>query len=171
VRGADAFKPGSNPHRHASRSGGREVRDPKEVQGNSRAQAARQSCARADRDEGELPLAREPESIALIGAPERCVHVGDWESDIYELYCTAHDLGTNFLVPVQTNRLAERAADAAVNRPEHRVFAQPTAAPCAGRHRIAVGKDETTWLQVTFSTINTLPSVGKQKRYSPQVLT
>ncbi|MER8587034.1 hypothetical protein NKH19_17670 [Mesorhizobium sp. M1338] len=29
------------------------------------------------------------QSIALVGAPERCVHVGDGESDIYELYCTA----------------------------------------------------------------------------------
>ncbi|WP_280944759.1 IS4/Tn5 family transposase DNA-binding protein, partial [Mesorhizobium loti] len=28
------------------------------------------------------------QSIALVGAPERCVHVGDRESDIYELYCT-----------------------------------------------------------------------------------
>lgn len=38
------------------------------------------------------------QSIALVGPPERWVHVGDRESDIYELYCTAHDLGTNFLV-------------------------------------------------------------------------
>ncbi|WP_192181715.1 hypothetical protein [Mesorhizobium amorphae] len=33
------------------------------------------------------------QSIALVGAPERCVHVGDRESDIYEFYCTAQDLG------------------------------------------------------------------------------
>ncbi|WP_245271856.1 hypothetical protein [Mesorhizobium sp. LNJC391B00] len=52
------------------------------------------------------------QSIALVGAPERCVHVGDRESDIDELYCTAQDLGTSFLVLVQTNRLAERPADA-----------------------------------------------------------
>ncbi|MES0160269.1 MULTISPECIES: hypothetical protein [unclassified Mesorhizobium] len=41
----------------------------------------------------------------------------------------------------------------------------------AGRHRITVDQDETTWLQVKFAAINTLPPVGKQKRYSPQVLT
>ncbi|MER8874665.1 hypothetical protein NKI04_33265 [Mesorhizobium sp. M0814] len=34
-----------------------------------------------------------------------------------------------------------------------------------------MGTDETTWLQVKFAAINTLPPVGKQKRYSPQVLT
>lgn len=27
------------------------------------------------------------QSISLLGSPERCVHVGDRESDIYELYC------------------------------------------------------------------------------------
>lgn len=111
------------------------------------------------------------QSIALVGAPERCVHVGDRESDIYELYCTAQDLGTRFLVRVQTNRLAERPADAAPHDPAHRVFAQLAAAPWAGRHRITVDQDETTWLQVKFAAINTLPPVGKQKRYSPQVLT
>jgi hypothetical protein len=104
------------------------------------------------------------QSIALVGAPERCVHVGDRESDIYELYCTAQDLGTSFLVRVQTNRLAEQPADAAPHDPVPRVFAQLAAAPWAGRHRITVDQDKTTWLQVKFA-------VGKQKRYSPQVLT
>ena len=51
------------------------------------------------------------QSIALVGTPERCVHVGDRESDIYALSCTAKDLGTNFLVRVQANRLAERPTD------------------------------------------------------------
>jgi transposase-like protein len=29
------------------------------------------------------------QSVGLLGTPERCVHVGDRESDIYELFCTA----------------------------------------------------------------------------------
>lgn len=33
------------------------------------------------------------QSTALLGAPARCVHVGDRESDIYELFCTAQELG------------------------------------------------------------------------------
>ncbi|WP_352830162.1 transposase DNA-binding-containing protein [Mesorhizobium sp. M0159] len=41
----------------------------------------------------------------------------------------AQDLGTSFLVRVQTNRLAERPADAAPHDPDHRVFAQLAAAP------------------------------------------
>lgn len=35
------------------------------------------------------------QSLSLLGQPERCVHVGDRESDIYELYCLARDLGTH----------------------------------------------------------------------------
>lgn len=33
--------------------------------------------------------------MALVGTPERCVHVADRESDIYELFCLAQDLGTH----------------------------------------------------------------------------
>lgn len=38
------------------------------------------------------------QSMELVGTPERCVHVADRESDIYELFCLAQDLGTRFLV-------------------------------------------------------------------------
>lgn len=34
-----------------------------------------------------------------------------------------------------------------------------------------VDQDTTTWLKVKLVAINTLPPVGKQKRYIPQVLT
>lgn len=37
----------------------------------------------------------------------RCVHVGDRESDIYELFCTAHELGTHSLVRTCVNQLAD----------------------------------------------------------------
>lgn len=46
------------------------------------------------------------QSLALVGTPERCVHVADRECDIYELFCLVQDLGTRFPVRVQTNRLA-----------------------------------------------------------------
>ena len=47
------------------------------------------------------------QSTELIGAPERCVHIGDRESDIYELFCLAQKLRTNFLVRSCVDRLAE----------------------------------------------------------------
>ncbi|MCW0233210.1 MAG: IS4 family transposase [Ferrovibrio sp.] len=111
------------------------------------------------------------QSMALVGAPERCVHVADRESDIYELFCLAQDLGTRFLVRVQTNRLAAAPADAEPEHGAHRVFAQLAAAPWTGRHCVRIGQDETACVHVKFAAIETLPPVGKQKRYSPQLLT
>ncbi|MGY3372066.1 hypothetical protein ACVWZL_009191 [Bradyrhizobium sp. GM2.4] len=63
------------------------------------------------------------QSMALVGTPEPCVHVADRESDIYELFCLAQDLGTRFLVRMQTNRLAGAPADAEPRDGAHRVFA------------------------------------------------
>lgn len=110
------------------------------------------------------------QSMALLAAPERCVHVADRESDIYELFCLAQDLRTRFLVRVQTNRLAEPPQDAPPQDADHRVFAQLDAAPWSGRHHVAVD-DKAACLHVKFAAITTLPPIGKQKRYSPQVLT
>lgn len=111
------------------------------------------------------------QSMALVGTPERCVHVADRESDIYELFCLTQDLGTHFLVRVQTNRLAVSPAGAKSSDGAHRVFAQLSAVPWAGCHCVAIGHDETACLHVKFAAIQTLPPVGKQKRYSPQLLT
>ena len=113
------------------------------------------------------------QSIDLLGAPERYVHVADRESDIYELFCLAQDLGTRFLVRVQTNRLAEPSQEAAHQEGPPRVFAQLDAAPWSGHHRIAIGGEagDTASLQVKFTSIETLPPVGKRKRYKSQLLT
>jgi hypothetical protein len=112
------------------------------------------------------------QSIALMGSPERCVHVGDRESDIYELFCLAQDLGTRFLVRVQTNRLAEPPTEAAPTDAAHRVFAQLAAVPWSGRHQVAIGGEdhEIAFLQIKFASVKTLPPIGKQKRYAPQTL-
>ena len=41
-----------------------------------------------------------------FGDPDRCIHVGDRESDIYELFCLAQEMGTHFLVRTCVDRLA-----------------------------------------------------------------
>src|SRR5262245_46044944 len=38
------------------------------------------------------------QATTRLGEPARCVHVGDREADIYELFCAADDAGTHFLV-------------------------------------------------------------------------
>ena len=40
------------------------------------------------------------QSTKQLNDPQRCVHVGDRESDIYELFCTAKQLKTHFLVRI-----------------------------------------------------------------------
>lgn len=117
------------------------------------------------------------QSITLLQEPQRCVHVGDRESDIYELYCLAGELKTHFLVRVQTDRLAEPLEDKSNNDTQgikaHRVFTQMAATPWMGNHDIVLGaKDgEIARLNIKFATIKTLPPIGKQKLYQPQTLT
>ena len=46
------------------------------------------------------------QSTALCGDASRCVHIGDREADIYELFCTAHQQGAKFLFRTCVDRLA-----------------------------------------------------------------
>ena len=46
------------------------------------------------------------QSTALLAEPERIVHIGDRESDIYELFSIAHQAGTHFLLRTCVDRLA-----------------------------------------------------------------
>ncbi|WP_226951520.1 IS4/Tn5 family transposase DNA-binding protein [Rhizobium terrae] len=79
------------------------------------------------------------ESIALFGDGARCIHVGDRESDIYELFCMAHELGTHFLVRTCVDRLAGDG--------EHTIAAEMNEAEISGMHEVEVrdanGKPET----------------------------
>ena len=45
------------------------------------------------------------QSTELLDDPGRCVHIGDRESDIYELFCAAQEVGTHFLVRTRVDRL------------------------------------------------------------------
>jgi len=107
------------------------------------------------------------QSIALFGDPARCIHVGDRESDIYELFCTAHELGTHFLVRSCVDRLAGDG--------EHTIAAEMNEAEISGLHEVEVrdskGKAETVAVAVKYRRIRVLPPIGKQKRYPALDLT
>lgn len=111
------------------------------------------------------------QSVALLRDPQRCIHVGDRESDIYELYCLAQELDTKFFVRAQTDRLAAKSG--LDDSEPHRVRARLAQVAWAGTHEVDVaGKgSRAAKLQVKFATIETLPPIGKQKRYKPQMLT
>src|SRR5688500_4186766 len=66
----------------------------------------------------------------LFGDPARCVHIGDRESDIYELFCLALELGTHFLVRTCVDRLADDGATTVA-----RVMGEVAV---GSRHRLAV---------------------------------
>lgn len=107
------------------------------------------------------------QSTVLFGTPDRCVHVGDRESDIYELFCTAQELGTHFLVRTCVNRLAGDG--------EHTIADEMEEVAVKGLHRIETrddkGKVSEAVLEIKYRRIHVRPPIGKQKRYPTLYLT
>lgn len=107
------------------------------------------------------------QSTALLGRATHCVHVGDRESDIYELFCTAFDLGTRFLIRACVDRLAGDG--------EHTIADEMAEQQVQGVHYIDVrdanGTADVAAIEIKYRRILVHPPIGKQKRYSPQLLT
>jgi hypothetical protein len=107
------------------------------------------------------------QSIERLGQPERCIHIGDRESDIYELYCLTQELGAHFLVRACVDRLAGDGG--------HTIATEMEETSVKGLHYIDVRNDkgETTKaaLEIKFKRIAVLPPIGKQKRYPALNLT
>jgi len=103
----------------------------------------------------------------LFGDPARCIHVGDRESDIYELFCLAQELGTHFLVRTCVDRLA-LDGDTTVEGVMDEVAVQ-------GVHAVDVrdgtGHVNTAEVELTYRSLRVLPPIGKQKRYPALTLT
>jgi hypothetical protein len=107
------------------------------------------------------------QSTTLFGEPARCIHVGDRESDIYELFCTAQELGTHFLVRSCVDRLAGDGT--------HTIADEMKDVAVAGQHHVEVcdskGRVGTAAVEIRYRSIHVLPPIGKQKRYSALTLT
>jgi Transposase DNA-binding/Transposase DDE domain len=107
------------------------------------------------------------QSGTLLDQPERCVHVGDRENDIYEFFCAAREVGAHFLVRTCVDRLAGDG-----RRTVARVMAR---VPVAGQHRIEVtvedGSVTQAVLRLRYKRVHILPPIGKQKRYPALDLT
>jgi len=103
------------------------------------------------------------QSIEHLGSPERCVHVGDRESDIYELYCLSQDLGAHFLVRTCVDRLAGNG--------EHTIATEMEEVQVKGLHYVEVrdanGDMTRVALELKFKQIVVQPPIGKKKRYPP----
>jgi Transposase DNA-binding len=107
------------------------------------------------------------QSTELLGEPARCVHIGDRESDIYELFCTSQEIGSHFLVRTCVDRLAGGG--------DHTVSADMAKAKVRGQHRIEVwdtaGNPQTVALEIKYERLQLRPPIGKQKQYPPLELT
>lgn len=106
-------------------------------------------------------------ATGLLGTPDRLVHVGDRESDIYELFCEAAKLGTHFLVRTCVDRLALDGKST--------VGAVMAAVPVAATYGVEVtAEDGGTYraeLELRFARVRVLPPIGKQRRYPALDLT
>jgi len=107
------------------------------------------------------------QSTELLSDPGRCVHIGDRESDIYELFCTAQQIGTHFLVRTCVDRLAGDGG--------HTIADEMDEVPVKGLHRVEVrdsnGNPDEAVLEIRYRKIRVLPPIGKQKRYPALTLT
>jgi Transposase Tn5 dimerisation domain len=83
-----------------------------------------------------------------------------------ELFCLAHQLGTNFLVRSCVDRLA-RDGDTTIAQVMADV--EPSGTHLV-RFRDAAGHPQETHLSVKFATMTVRPPIGKQKRYEHQQL-
>jgi hypothetical protein len=107
------------------------------------------------------------QSMALLAQPDRCIHVGDRESDIYELFCLAHEIGSHFLIRTCVDRLAGDG--------NHTIATEMAETAIKGLHRINVrddkGRISRATLELKYRRICVMPPIGKQKSYPPLRLT
>lgn len=109
------------------------------------------------------------QSTALLGRPERLVHIGDRENDIFEFFCAAQAIGTHFLVRTCVDRLAGDGG--------HTIADEMAEVEVQGVHHIIVGpcksnsQSDVAELDLKYKQICVLPPIGKHKRYPAQTLT
>lgn len=107
------------------------------------------------------------QSTELLGCPDQCIHVGDRESDIYELFCAAQELDTHFLVRTCADRLCGDGT--------HTVAQEMRTARSRGIHKVEFrdksGRVCQARLALTYRRVRLLPSRAKRSRYPELTVT
>jgi hypothetical protein len=107
------------------------------------------------------------QSTALLGDPSRCVHIGDRGSDIYELFCEAHDAGTHFVFRTCVDRCAGDG--------EHTVADEMAEERCKGLHKVEVqdrhGNVSEAVVELRYRRVLVRPPRAKESQYAPIRLT
>ncbi|WP_245315433.1 IS4 family transposase [Bradyrhizobium centrolobii] len=107
------------------------------------------------------------QSTERLGDAGRCVHIGDRESDIYELFCAAREAGTHFLIRTCVDRLAGDG--------DHTIADEMEEVAVKGVHRIDLrdnnGNPDQAVLEIRYRKLRVQPPIGKQRRYPTLTLT
>lgn len=107
------------------------------------------------------------QASVLLECPERCVHIGDRESDIYELFCAAEKEGTHFLVRTCADRLCDDGV--------YTVAQKMRTVRSKGVHKVEFrdkhGRVCHAKLALTFRRLRLLPSRAKRSRYPELMVT
>lgn len=100
-------------------------------------------------------------STDLLNDPSRCVHSGDRESDIYELFCLVQEKKTHFLLRTCVDRFVEDGF--------HTITKEMAKMNGQGIHSIRVhnkeDEEEVATLTITYHHMKILPPIGKSKKY------
>jgi len=106
------------------------------------------------------------QSTELLDEPSRCIHIGDRESDIYEMFCAAQSIGTKFLIRTCVDRVAgdgQHTIAAAMRRVKVKAVHQVEVRDAKGKVSIAT-------VEVKYQRLRVYPPIGKQKDYPPLML-
>lgn len=102
-----------------------------------------------------------------LANPDRCIHIGDRESDIYELFCLAQEEGTHFLVRTCVDRLAGTGSTTIAKKMQRE--------PIRGTHVIEVLDQKRRLVEakvyLRFCQMTVHPPIGKHREYPPLSLT
>jgi hypothetical protein len=109
------------------------------------------------------------QSTDLLQDPARCVHIGDRESDIYELFVLALECNTHFLTRFCQNRLIDDDGS-------HTIANAMNLVEVKGVHNITIkaldGNTIEVGLEIKYKKITILPPIGpKRKKYEALPLT
>ncbi|MEO0476792.1 MAG: IS4 family transposase [Planctomycetota bacterium] len=107
------------------------------------------------------------EQSTRLASPDRLVHIGDRESDIYELFCLAQEEQTHFLVRTCVDRRAGTSKTTIARKMERE--------PIQGTHVVEVldpkHRPIEVELQLRYRPMTVHPPIGKHKKYPPLSLT
>jgi hypothetical protein len=111
-------------------------------------------------------LANLQQATQLIN-PDRCIHIGDRESDIYELFCLAQEEHTSFLVRTCVDRVAGTGSTTIARKMKRE--------PIQGTHQVEVldakRRPHEVELQLRYAKMTVHPPIGKHRKYPPLSLT